>query len=73
MSLLYNEMRGTALRWILPGMCLGGRALCCKGLDPPAWWIDNAWQIPLQFELFFVTIGPSKVVVCAVLSVGKFI
>ena len=47
---------------------LGGRALACKGLDH---LIDPAWWIHLLFGLFSIpTSGPSKAVVCAVLS-GK--
>ena len=26
-----------------------GRALCYKGLDPPAWWVDPAGRMYLQF------------------------
>ena len=54
----------------------GGRALCCKGLDPPAWCIDPTWWKHLQFWAIFcsnqwLTTGPSKAVVCTVLYVGK--
>ena len=36
------------------GCSSGGRALCCNGLDPPAWRIDLAWWMHLQFGLFSV-------------------
>ena len=55
------------------GRSLGSRALCFKGLDPPVWQIDPAWRKHLQFGLFSDPTGPSKAMVCAVLSVGKCI
>ena len=36
------------------GRSSGGRALSCKGLKPPAWWIDPAWQMHLLSGLFSV-------------------
>ena len=39
-----------------------GRALCCNGLDPPAWRINPAWWMHLQFGLFSIpTSGPQLV------------
>ena len=44
------------------GRSLGGRALSCKSLDPPAWRIDPAWWVHLQFGLFSIqTNGPHLV------------
>ena len=44
------------------GRSSGGRADCCEGLEPPAWWLDPAWQMHLQYELFSVpTSGPQLV------------
>ena len=40
----------------------GSRTLCCKGLDPPTWWIDPAWLMHLKFGLLSVsTSGPQLV------------
>ena len=60
------------------GRSSGGRAHCCEGLDPPAWRIDPAWWMYLQFGLFSaptsgLRTGPSKAVVCAVPSAGTCI
>ena len=38
----------------MSGRSSGGGALCCKGLDPPTWWIDPAWWMHLQFGLFSI-------------------
>ena len=44
------------------GHSSGTRALCYKSLDPPAWRIDPALQVHLQFGLFSVpTSGPQMV------------
>ena len=49
----------------------GSRELACKGWDHQ---IEPAWRGHLQFGQFFIPIsGPSKDMVCAVLSVGKCI
>ena len=57
------------------GHSSGSRALSCKGSDPPAWQIDPAWRAVWAIHLSnqWSTTGPSKAVVLAVLSVGKWI
>ena len=65
---------GGMVTTIRGGHSSGGRAHACKSWDRP---IKPAWRVHLQFELFSVptsgppTTGPSKAVVCAVLSMGK--
>ena len=42
--------------------CSSSRALSYQGLDPPAWPIDPAWRMHLQFQLFSApTSGPQLV------------
>ena len=43
---------------------LGSESLCCKGLDPPAWWIYPAWQMHLVFGLFSIPISGMCCPVC---------
>ena len=55
LSMLTDDKRGVERN-------SGGRALSCKGLDPPAWWIDPARWMPLQFGLFSIPIsGPQSI------------
>ena len=44
------------------GRSSSGRSPCSKGLDPPAYRIDPAWRIHLQYGLFSVTTGGPQLV-----------
>ena len=51
-----------SLNMIKRGHSSGGRALSCKGLDPPASQINPAWQMQLQFGIYSIpTDGPQLV------------
>ena len=57
--------------YIRAGRSSGGRALSCKGLEPPASWINPAWQKLLWFWLFSVPTSGLQLVhqrLCYVLS-----
>ena len=44
------------------GRSSGNIALSCKGLDHPAWWVDPAWRMHLQFGLFSNPTGGPQLV-----------
>ena len=48
--------------YLIIGPISCGRALSCKGFDPPVWWIDPAWQMHLQFGLFSIQTGGPQLV-----------